>query len=328
MKNKYRFALIALFISLLTIGLTYFFWESSNNRIDANKKLDITSKNSINSQKNIFDENSLDKKALNNTTEPLHKKIQILTPQINIFINQIEAVLRSMQSRESKLSSLMNILRNAQSDDEYIATLQSLSMLKPIEYTDELMVIVKSNQKSDKIRTEALKTLSNAYLLDDNEVQRVGASTVYVQMEKVRQHVESVVKDKQTPPKLYQTALQNYAFMNSGDAFFLAKEFMTKPSPLSESESSFVIDTLFVDSQNLIRLLPIIQKNRKKITHKMVAQMAVMAAEPVILERLSHLEKQQIINIVQTHKLDSTHSMFNINSDTIHFLIQKIKGTL
>jgi hypothetical protein len=328
MKNKYRFALIALFISLLTIRLTYFFWESSNNRIDANKKLDITSKNSINSQKNIFDENSLDKKALNNTTEPLHKKIQILTPQINIFINQIEAVLRSMQSRESKISSLMNILRKAQSDDEYIATLQSLSMLKPIEYTDELMVIVKSNQKSDKIRTEVLKTLSNTYLLDDNEVQRVGASTVYVQIEKIRQHVESVVKDKQTPPKLYQTALQNYAFMNSGDAFFLAKEFMTKPSPLSESESSFVIDTLFVDSQNLIRLLPIIQKNRKKITNKMIAQMAVMAAEPVILERLSHLEKQQIINIIQSHKLNSTQPMVDIHPDTINFLIQKIKGTL
>jgi hypothetical protein len=328
MKNKYRFALIALFISLLTIGLTYFFWESSNNRIDANKKLDITSKNSINSQKNIFDENSLDKKALNNTTEPLHKKIQILTPQINIFINQIEAVLRSMQSRESKISSLMNILRKAQSDDEYIATLQSLSMLKPIEYTDELMVIVKSNQKSDKIRTEVLKTLSNAYLLDDNEVQRVGASTVYVQMEKIRQYVESVVKDKHTPPKLYQTALQNYAFMNSGDAFFLAKEFMIKPSPLGESESSFVIDTLFVDSQNLIKLLPIIQKNRKKITNKMVAQMAVMAAEPVILGRLSHLEKQQIINIIQSHKLNSTQPMLDVHPDTIHFLIKKIKGTL
>ncbi|MEY3996891.1 MAG: hypothetical protein RL344_1234 [Pseudomonadota bacterium] len=217
MKNKYRFALIALFISLLTIGLTYFFWESSNNSPDSNKNLDITSKNS---QKNILDENSVDKKALNNTTESLHKKIQILTPQVNIFINQIEAVLRSMQSRDSKISSLINILRKAQSDDEYIATLQSLSMLKPIEYTDELMVIVKSNQKSDKIRAEVLKTLSKAYLLDDDEIQRVGASTVYVQMEKISQYVDSVVKDKHTPPELYQTALQNYAFMNSGDAFF------------------------------------------------------------------------------------------------------------
>lgn len=293
--------------------------------------MDITSKNS---QKNIFDENSIDKKALNNTTESLHKKIQILTPQVNIFINQIEAVLRSMQSRESKISSLMNILRKAQSDDEYIATLQSLSMLKPIEYTDELMVIVKSNQKSDKIRAEVLKTLSKAYLLDDNEVQsdnevqRVGASTVYVQMEKISQYVDSVVKDKYTPPELYQTALQNYAFMNSGDAFFLAKEFMTKPSPLSESESSFVNDTFFVDSQNLTKLLPIIQKNSKKITDKMIAQMAVMAAESVILERLSHLEKQQIINIIQNHKLNSTQPMIDIHPDTINFLIQKIKGTL
>ncbi len=325
MKNKYRFALIALFISLLTIGLTYFFWESSNNSPDPNKNLDTTSKNS---QKNILDENSVDKKALNNTTESLHKKIQILTPQVNIFINQIEAVLRSMQSRESKISSLMNILRKAQSDDEYIATLQSLSMLKPIEYTDELMVIVKSNQKSDKIRAEVLKTLSKAYLLDDDEVQRVGASTVYVQMEKISQYVESVVKDKYTPPELYQTALQNYAFMNSGDAFFLAKEFMTKPSPLSESESSFVNDTFFVDSQNLTKLLPIIQKNSRKITDKMIAQMAVMAAEPVILERLSYLEKQQIINIIHSHKLNSTKPMLDIHPDTINFLIQKIKSTL
>lgn len=116
MKNKYRFALITLFILLLTIGLAYFFWESSNNSPDSNKNLDITSKNPPSSQKNILNENNLDKKVLNNTTESLHKKIQILTPQVNIFINQIEAVLRSMQSRESKISSLMNILRKAQSD--------------------------------------------------------------------------------------------------------------------------------------------------------------------------------------------------------------------
>ena len=60
----------------------------------------------------------------------------------------------------------------------------------------------------------------------------------------------------------------------------------------------------------------------------MIAQMAVMAAEPVILERLSHLEKQQIINIIQNHKLNSTQPMIDIHPDTINFLIQKIKSTL
>lgn len=244
------------------------------------------------------------------------------------FVDKIEGLLKGTGTRESKIISLLDILRNSQSDEEKIATLQSLALLKPIESIDEIMAIAKSNKESEKVRAEAIKTLSESYTLTDEEVQKIGGSTVYVQMEKINQYVESVVKDKETPPEIYSTALQSYAFMKPEEALPLAKNIVSKPSAMTEAESNFFNSTMFANTQNLVSLLPVVQQNSEKVTDKMASQIAVMTADPTILKQLDKTEKQQVVNVLKNHKLDQNNPMCQIEFDTINAKIQEIENSL
>ena len=324
MKRNYIFILIILVVLALLSGLIYFFWPTDNN---GNFSKSVEGINTP-SETTRFSSPQVDISNQFDTNPALQNNVQILTPKMNAFVKKVESILQGVQSRESKIISLMNILQSSQSDDEKIATLQSLASLKPIEYVDDLMALAKSDKESDKVRSEALRTLSQAYLLSDEEVQRIGGSSVYVQMEKVSQYVDSVISDKNTPPELYNAALQSYAFMKPDDASILAKDIFNKNNVLRESESNFFNDAMFANKQNLTSLLPVIQKNPDKMNDKMASQIAVMTADPIVLGQLNQTEKQQVIAILKAHKLDLDNPMLQVESDTINAKIEEIEKSL
>ena len=321
MKKNYIFILIILVILALLSALIFFFWPTDNNS---------RSIEGINtpSEKIIISSTQVDMLNQSNTNPASQNDVQIVPPKMRAFFKKIESILQGFQSRESKMISLTEILRNSQSDDEKIATLQSLASLKPIEYADDLIFLAKSDKESAKVRSEALRTLNQAYLLSDEEVQKIGGSSVYVQMEKISQYVDSVISDNDTPPELYNTALQGYAFMKPDKALTLAKDIVSKPTVLSEPDSNFFNDTMFANKQNLTSLLPVIQQNPDKMTDKMASQIAVMTADSTILSQLNKTEKQQVIGILKTHKLDPNNPMLQVESDTINAKIEEIEKSL
>ena len=254
---------------------------------------------------------------------------QNIPTKMRFFVEKVESILTGVQGRESKIISLMDMLHNAESDEEKIAILQSLSTLKPIEYVDDLISLSQSNQESNKVRAEALNTLNKTYLLTDEEVEKIGGSTVYSQMEKTKQYVNSVVNDKDNnPPELYITALQGYVYMESDKALELSMDIIEESDNLTEVESDFFIETMFVDSRNLTTLLPILQQHPKKVTDSMASQLAVMSADPIILEGLSQAQKQQVLAILKSHELDLNNPMYQVELDTINVKIKEIEDSL
>ena len=322
MKKNYIIPLLCLVIVLISGGFIYYFWQSNSQNA-----LPTVSESVKNTPETVAPSQNPSQNQINFTPSP-QNQMQVLTPKMQAFVDKIEGLLKGTGTRESKIISLLDILRNSQSDEEKIATLQSLALLKPIENIDEIMAIAKSNKESEKVRAEAIKTLSDSYSLTDEEVQKIGGSTVYVQMEKISQYVESVVKDKETPPEVYNTALQSYAFMKPEEALPLAKNIVSKPSAMTEAESNFFNSTMFANNQNLVSLLPVIQQNPEKITDKMASQIAVMTADPTILKQLNKSEKEQVINVLKNHKLDQSSPMYQIELDTINAKVQEIENSL
>ena len=270
----------------------------------------------------------LDLSVQNPATSSTSNNAQILTPKLQAFVNKIEGILKGAQSRESKILSLMDVLKSAESDKEKIATLQSLASLKPIEYVDELIILSESDKESDEVRAEALNTLNQAYLVPDEDVEKIGGPTIYNQMEKVNQYVETVVGNKDAPPELYKAALQGYVYMQPDKALGLAKDMANKPTALNDTERSFIVDTMFVNNDNLVGLLPVLQQNPDKITDSMASHIAVMAAEPPILNRLNKEQKSLIIGVLKSHKLDPSNPMYQVELDTITVKVKEIEDTL
>lgn len=322
MKKKYIIIIISVILVLSVSGVMYYFWQS-NNTTPAPAVSETTKKPTKTA---VFPQILAQKN--DEIIKSPQSNIQILPPQMQEFVNKIENVLKGSQTRESKILSLMDILRNSKSEEEKIATLQSLALLKPIEYADDLILIVKSENESNKVRAEALQTLSDAYSLTDEEIKKIGGSTVYVQMEKISQYIENVVNDKNFPSEVYNTALQSYAFMKPEQALPLAKNIASNPKPMTEAEINFFNATMFANKTNLTNLLPFLQKNPTKITDKMASQIAVMTADPVTLNQLSKDEKQQVIDVLKRHQLDKNNPMFQVETDTINAKIQEIEKSL
>lgn len=322
MKKKYIIIIISVILVLSVSGVMYYFWQS-NNTTPAPAVSETTKKPTKTA---VFPQILAQKN--DEIIKSPQGNIQILPPQMQEFVNKIENVLKGSQTRESKILSLMDILRNSKSEEEKIATLQSLALLKPIEYADDLILIVKSENESNKVRAEALQTLSDAYSLTDEEIKKIGGSTVYVQMEKISQYIENVVNDKNFPSEVYNTALQSYAFMKPEQALPLAKNIASNPKPMTEAEINFFNATMFANKTNLTNLLPFLQKNPTKITDKMASQIAVMTADPVTLNQLSKDEKQQVIDVLKRHQLDKNNPMFQVETDTINAKIQEIEKSL
>lgn len=321
MKKNYIIPIVSIILSLVG-GVIYYFWQSNDNISSSavSETVKKPTETAVYSQLSVQNNSEIEKSSQN--------YIQILTPQMQAFVDKIESVLKGTQTRKSKILSLIDIFRNAKSEEEKIATLQSLALLKPIEYADDLILIAKSDKESNKVRSEALQTLSDAYSLTDEEIKKIGGSTVSVQMEKISQYIETVVNDKNTPSEIYGNALQSYSFMNPEEALPLAKSIVNSPKPMTETEINFFNATMFANNSNLTSLLLVIQQNPTKITDKMASQIAVMTADPVTLNQLNKDEKQQVIDVLKNHKLDQNNPIFQVESDTINAKIQEIEKSL
>ena len=321
--KKNIFILVALVAAALVVNVIYFFWPANDDHMQQTvEPIDIAATTMTASPTQEDRSNQSD------TEHASTAGVQMLSDTMSVFVGKVESILQGAQTRESKIISLLDILRHSKSDEEKIATLQSLASLKPIEYADDLILLAASDEESAKVRAEAIRTLNQSYLVSDKDVQRIGGASVYVQMEKISQYVDSVVGDTDTPPEMYNAALQGYAVMKPDKSVTLTKEMMNKSGSLNEAESSFFNDTMFLNNQNLTALLPVIQKNPDKITDSMASQMAVMSADPTILNQLTKAEKQHIISILKTHNLDPNNPMLQVASDTINAKIEEIERSL
>ena len=167
------------------------------------------------------------------------------------FISKIQNIIMGSGSRLVKLETFKSMFNNSKSEDEKIAALQSMAFLKPIEHTDFLIGIANNTQESDIVRGEALRALNNAYLLDENLVQEIGGSNVYIGTKKISQYMDNIVNDPRTSPQLYEIALSSYSYTNHEKAVPLAKSFLNEGKKLNDAKSGFVTNVAFSDKDNM-----------------------------------------------------------------------------
>ena len=133
MKKNYIIPLLCLVVVLIASGLIYYFWQSNSQNA-----LPTVSESIKNSSETVVPSQPPSQNQVNFTPSP-QNQMQVLTPKMQSFVDKIEGLLKGTGTRESKIISLLDILRNSQSDEEKIATLQSLALLKPIENIDEIV---------------------------------------------------------------------------------------------------------------------------------------------------------------------------------------------
>lgn len=243
---------------------------------------------------------------------------QLNTPSISeTFINKIEMTIAGVGTRLQKMNAFINILADAESDDEKITALQALSTLSPIEYTDELILMASSNQESEKVRATAIQTLNDAYLLEESLVEKIGGSTVFTQSEKISNYMDEVVNDSAAPLAVRKAALFGYPYTNDEKALSMSIGLLKKQQPLSDTEAELISATLFSNTENLNTMLPALTQNPNLLTDELVMQMSTLASEPVILQDLSDNNRQALVALLQDHKFNPADSMSDVNQEVL-----------
>lgn len=241
------------------------------------------------------------------------------------FFNKIEFVLANVGTRDSKLSSFMSLLKEAQTEDEIITTLQALESLKPIEYADDLILFLNNPKLSTKVKSTAINTLGQSILLSDDDVEKIGASTVYVQSEKVRNYINGIVENPNSPKDLYNPAVQNY-YYTSENATPFAKKLLNNNQPLNEAETTFLSSAVFSDNQSTQEILPELLKNSHHLNDEFVSQIGTFGTSDVVLQQLSQQDKQHLIQLLQSHPFNQQDEKYYVFKETADYHIQQLQN--
>lgn len=243
------------------------------------------------------------------------------------FFNKIEFVLANVGTRDSKLSSFMSLLKEAQTEDEIITTLQALESLKPIEYADDLILFLNNPKLSTKVKSTAINTLGQSILLSDDDVEKIGASTVYVQSEKVRNYINGIVENPNSPKDLYNPAVQNY-YYTSENATPFAKKLLNNNQPLNEAETTFLSSAVFSDNQSTQEILPELLKNSHHLNDEFVSQIGTFGTSDVVLQQLSQQDKQHLIQLLQSHPFNQQDEKYYVFKETADYHIQQLQNSM
>lgn len=243
------------------------------------------------------------------------------------FFNKIEFVLANVGTRDSKLSSFMSLLKEAQTEDEIITTLQALESLKPIEYADDLILFLNNPKLSAKVKSTAINTLGQSILLSNDDVEKIGASTVYVQSEKVRNYINGIVENPNSPKDLYNPAVQNY-YYTSENATPFAKKLLNNNQPLNEAETTFLSSAVFSDNQSTQEILPELLKNSHHLNDEFVSQIGTFGTSDVVLQQLSQQDKQHLIQLLQSHPFNQQDEKYYVFKETADYHIQQLQNSM
>lgn len=243
------------------------------------------------------------------------------------FFNKIEFIIANVGTRERKLSSLMSLLKEAKTEDEMITTLQALENFKPIEHADDLILFLNNPNLSAKVKNNVINTLAQSILLDDEIVERIGASTVDVQSEKVRNYINGIVENPNSPKDLYNPAVQNYYYTSDNMVPFAQKLF-NSDKPLNEAETKFLASALFTDKESTEQLLPMLVQNKNALTDDLVSTMGTYSTQPVVLEQLSDQDKQHLIDIFQSYQFKPDNPLYDIETSSLLNDINELKQSL
>ena len=241
------------------------------------------------------------------------------------FIANIQNIIDSSSTRLVKLESFKKLYEIAKTDEEKIAALPSLSSLKPIEYADFIISVANNTQESEPVRSEAIRTLNNAYLLDDALVKEIGGANAYNGMNKIAKFMDNIVHDSKDSPQLYQAALSGYAYTNHDKAAVLARSLLNKKQRLSNVESDLVINVMFSDKSSMNEFIPLLINSPESVSDAMVVKLSTVAADPLILKALTRQQKTQIMSLLQTHSFAKEDPNYQVNKDTIEFNLQSLK---
>lgn len=320
MKNSIVFNLtisnfiIALTILAILIGIVLFFMPRNTD----NASVPLTHPDSsVSSVDNQFLESEPIKNDLKTISSESNNSQSTIPPISESFINKIEIIIASIGTRTHKMASLMDIINSAQSDDEKITALQALSMLNPIEYADELINFANSNQQSEKVRSAAVDTLNDAYLLNDDLVQQIGGSTAFTQSEKISTYMDSLVNDPTAAQTIREAALAGYSYTNDEKAIPMAVSILGKGQPPTSAEAEFLTSTLFSNEESLDNLLPIIVKNPQLLTDDLVMQISTIASEPAVLEDMKNDDRITLVNLLQNYEFDPADPMYDVNQELL-----------
>lgn len=322
MKKNKKIILIILtscFI-IMVVGILAYFWQGSSQTLP-NQTLQHSTDNIKPISSN--QQSTINPVVMTNHPDPN----QHLSENTRKFLNKIEFVLANVGTRSSKLSSFMSLLKEAQTEDEIITTLQALESLKPIEYADDLILFLNNPNLSAKVKSTAINTLGQSILLSDDDVEKIGASTVYVQSEKVRNYINGIVENPNSPKELYNPAVQNY-YYTSENATPFAKKLLNNNQPLNEAETTFLSSAVFADNQSTQEILPELLKNSNHLNDEFVSQIGTFGTSDVVLQRLSLQDKQHLIQLLQSHPFNQQDEKYYVFRETADYHIQQLQNSM
>lgn len=322
MKNNKKIILIILtscFV-IMAVGILAYFWQGSSKTLPTQ-----AIQNPTEHVKPVSSNQPTTTSPVVMTNRP--DPNQHLNEDIRKFLNKIEVIFASIGTRERKLSSLMSLLKEAKTEDEIITTLQALESLKPIEYADDLILFLNNPNLSAQVKSTAINTLGQSILLSDDDVEKIGASTVYVQSEKVRNYINGIVENPNSPKDLYNPAVQNY-YYTSENATPFAKKLLNNNQPLNEAETTFLSSAVFADNQSTQEILPELLKNSNHLNDEFVSQIGTFGTSDVVLQQLSLQDKQHLIQLLQSHPFNQQDEKYYVFRETADYHIQQLLNSM
>ncbi|MDO5652440.1 MAG: hypothetical protein Q4G13_09990 [Moraxella sp.] len=121
-----------------------------------------------------------------------------------------------------------------------------------------------------------------------------------------------------------------YYYIDSESASRLANTLLQKnptKTPLSESESRFIIDTTYTNSNDTAQLLSAIQHNPQSITDDMIMSMLSSISDPMILDNLSVNDKISTQQILQAHQINTDNPLYDTLQDMKEQAVLQLRDT-